>query len=70
MSLDLTDGKSTLWLGAVKQQAIIWANVDPDLCRHITLLGHNESKWLAILFKMFDFYFIFLSFIQRTLSTR
>ena len=24
------------------QQAITWANVDPDLCRHIVSLGHNE----------------------------
>ena len=23
------------------QQAIIWANVDPDLCRHIASLDHN-----------------------------
>ena len=45
MSLDLTDDKSTLvqeWLGAVRQQAITWANVDPDLCRHMASLGHNE----------------------------
>ena len=31
-----------LWLGAVGQQAITWANVDPDLCRHMVSLGHNE----------------------------
>ena len=24
------------------QQAITWANVDPDLCRHMASLGHNE----------------------------
>ena len=24
------------------QQAITWANVDPDLCRHLASLGHNE----------------------------
>ena len=30
------------WLGAVRQQAITWANVDPDLCRHMASLGHNE----------------------------
>ena len=24
------------------QQAIIWASVDLDLCRHIASLGHNE----------------------------
>ena len=23
------------WLGAVRQQAITWANVDPDLCHHM-----------------------------------
>ena len=30
------------WLGAVRQQAITWVSVDPDLCRHIGSLGHNE----------------------------
>ena len=30
------------WLGAVRQQAINWANADPDLCCHVVLLGHNE----------------------------
>ena len=32
------------WLGAVRQQAISWANVDPDLCRHMLSLGPNESS--------------------------
>ena len=36
MPLDLTDDKSTL------VQVITWANVDPDLCRHMVSLGHNE----------------------------
>ena len=31
-----------LWLGAIRQQAITLAIVDPVLCRHMTLLGHNE----------------------------
>ena len=31
------------WLGAVRQRAIIWANVDLDPCRHKTSLAHNES---------------------------
>ena len=31
MSLDFTKDKST----AVRQQAITWASVDPDLCRHM-----------------------------------
>ena len=46
-SLDFTDDQSTLvqeWLGAVRQQAITWANVDPDLCRHMVSLDHNELR--------------------------
>ena len=31
-----------LWLGAWQHQAITWAKVEPDLCRHIASLGHNE----------------------------
>ena len=43
MPLDLID-KSTLvqvtaW--CVWQQAITWANVNPDLCRYMVSLGHN-----------------------------
>ena len=30
------------WLGAVKQQVSAWANVDPDLCRHMASLGYND----------------------------
>ena len=30
------------WLGAIRQQAITWANIDPNLCRHVMSLGHNE----------------------------
>ena len=30
------------WLGAVRQQAITWANFDQDLCLHKTSLGHKE----------------------------
>ena len=37
-----------LWLGAVRRQAIIWANVDPGRCGHIASLGHNDK---ASLFK-------------------
>ena len=29
-------------IGAVRQQAITWANVDSDLCCHMVSLGHNE----------------------------
>ena len=46
-SLNLIDDKITLsrkWLGAARQQAITitCTNVDPDLCRHMSPLGHNE----------------------------
>ena len=47
MSLDFTDDQSTLFqvmAGAVRQQAITWDNVDPDLCRHMVSLGHNELR--------------------------
>ena len=27
---------------AIKQQAIIWANVEPDFCDRIASLGHND----------------------------
>ena len=43
--MDLTDDKSTMvqvMVGAVRQQPITWANVDPDLCRYMVSLGHNE----------------------------
>ena len=40
---------------AVRQQAITWANVDPDLCRQMASLGLNElnNRWLTnlVMFK-------------------
>ena len=33
------------WLGAIRQQAIIWANLDPDLYPHMASLGHTELKF-------------------------
>ena len=30
---------------AVRQQAITWANVHPDLCRHMPSLGHNQLMY-------------------------
>ena len=29
-------------VGAIRQQAITWTNVDPDLCRYMASLGDNE----------------------------
>ena len=31
-----------LWLGAIRQQAISWANIDTDFCHRIASLGHND----------------------------
>ena len=34
------------WLGAVRQQAITWANTDLDILGHMVSLGYNEfSPW-------------------------
>ena len=35
-----------LWLAAWRHQAVTWANVDQDPCRHMTSLGHNELMLL------------------------
>ena len=43
LSLDLVDNKPTVvMVMAWCQQAIIWANVDPELGHHMALPGHNE----------------------------
>ena len=34
----------TEWLGAVRQQFISYANVDADLCHHMTLQDHHSMK--------------------------
>ena len=39
--LDLTDDQSAFI------QVMAGANVDPDLCRHMVSLGHNELKGLV-----------------------
>ena len=31
-----------IWMSLDFTDAITWANVDPDLCRHMASLGHNE----------------------------
>ena len=46
--MNVTDDKSTLvqvMVGAVRQQAITWANVDPVPCHHMASLGQNELIW-------------------------
>ena len=39
------DDKPTLvqvMVGAIRQQSITWANVDPNICHHMAWLGLNE----------------------------
>ena len=36
------------WLGAVRQQAITWTNVDPDLCTHMASPGHNKLTYSEV----------------------
>ena len=38
-SVNISSGNG---LSAIRQQAIIWANVDPDFCRHVVSLDQNE----------------------------
>ena len=41
-AIDDTSTLVQLTFGALSHQAITWTNVDPDLCRNMTSLGHNE----------------------------
>ena len=36
------------WLGAIRQQAITWANVDPDLCRRMECWPRSMSQYVVI----------------------
>ena len=59
-------------LGAIRQQAITWTNVDPDLYRHMTWIGHNElmtwhiqlPKWVKQSLDQVDFGKVFLSLFK------
>ena len=49
MSLDFIGDQSTLvqvmaWCRQATSQYSTWADVDPDFCRHMASLGHNELK--------------------------
>ena len=37
-----------LWFGTARQQAVIWTNVAPNLCRHMASLVHNDLTHLPI----------------------
>ena len=45
------------WLGAVRQQAITWTNVDPERCPNMVSLSHND---LPVIINTIT-YFLFLS---------
>ena len=38
------DVKSTLFQVIAWQQAITWASVGPELCRHLAAMAHNVNK--------------------------
>ena len=35
-------------MAAIRQQTITWGNADPDLCRHMVALGHNELIMMSL----------------------
>ena len=65
------------WLGAIRQQTINWANVDPDLSCHMVSLCHNEltcqcvyitSTFCFSAFMTFSFCLIFLEYMYHQLT--
>ena len=42
MVINLSQHWFRLWLGAVRQQAVTWTYVDPDLCHQMASLGQSE----------------------------
>ena len=49
-SLVRSQHQSRWWLGAMRQQTFAWANIDPDLCRHVASLRHSKSYlWINLL---------------------
>ena len=41
-------------VGAIRQEAIIWANVDPHLCHHMASLGHNKLNEVVWCFDIME----------------
>ena len=47
-------------------QAITWAKVDPDLCCHMELLGHNDLTLICCsLLENTEMHLLFISFFQN-----
>ena len=44
VSLKINQHLSMYWFGAIRQQAITWANADPDLCRNMASLGRIVDR--------------------------
>ena len=61
--LPLYDCQKTLL--TVRQQAITWANIDPDLCRHMASLDHNELSIVSIIHIMFYMFYISRKYQQE-----
>ena len=55
------------WLGAVRQQAITWANVDPGFCPYMATLGHNELRTSTLSTLLLNFADSFAKFQYRSL---
>ena len=55
-----------LWLGAVRQQAITWTNVDSDPCRYMASLGPNVLIGAFIWYQME----IYIHLIQNSLAQK
>ena len=56
------------WLGAIRQQVVTWANVDPDMCHYMVSLSHNElivynSKWPPLTMKLDKFCWLVRIFV-------
>ena len=69
------NNKSTLvqvpLLGAVRQQAIIWHNVDPNLWRHMESLGHNELivHWKILWKNHYRYYLLMIQWHRKPSQT-
>ena len=57
------------WLGAFRQQAITWANIDPpDLCHHMASPSPNGLKLIEFSFELVQFISVFATVIFACLS--
>ena len=62
--INISSGTVMAWRHRAK--AITWDNVDPDLCRHMVSLDHNELIYLFIFF-LHEAWSKWLPFLQTTI---